>query len=75
MNVERIVDKFAGFFSWLYYRRWEKWELAAIAIVALLILISIIRARLKVAASEKRLRERSPIVGVKMARHGRKHYI
>lgn len=74
MTVERIVERLTGFFSWLYYRRWERWELAAIAITALVILILIIRARLKVAANEKRLRERSPIVGVRMAHHGRRHY-
>jgi hypothetical protein len=74
MAVERIVDRLTGFFSWLYYRRWERWELAAIAIAALVILILIIRAHLKVAANEKRLRERSPIVGVRMAQHGRRHF-
>jgi hypothetical protein len=74
MNLEIIVDKLTGFFSWLYYRQWERWELVVIAITALVILILIIRAHLKVTANEKRLRERSPIVGVRMAQHGRRHY-
>ena len=73
MTVEGIIDKLSGFFSWLYYRRWERWELLAIAIIALGVLILMVRAHLKVAANAKRFRERSPIVGVRMAEHGRKH--
>jgi len=73
MAVEGIIDRLSGFFSGLYYRRWEKWELMAIAIAASVVLLLIVRAHLKVAANAKRFRERSPIVGVKMAGHGRKH--
>jgi hypothetical protein len=74
MTVERIINRLSEYFSWLYYRRWERWELLAIAIVALVVLILMVRAHFKVAANEKRLRERSPIVGVRMAEHGRRHY-
>jgi len=73
MTVEGIIDRLSEFFSWLYYRRWEKWELLAIAIAALVVLILMVRAHLKVAANAKRFRERSPIVGVRMAEHGRRH--
>ena len=73
MTVERIVNRLSVFFSGLYYRQWAKWELMAIALVAAVILLLIVRAHLKVAANEKRLRERSPIVGVRMAHHGRRH--
>lgn len=73
MTVDRIINRLTEFFSWLYYRRWETWELMAIAVVAAVILILIVRAHLKVAANEKRLKERSPIVGVRMAGHGRRH--
>ena len=73
MTVEGIIDRLSGYFSWLYYRQWERWELLAIALTALVVLILMVRAHLKVAANEKRFRERSPIVGVKMAGHGRKH--
>lgn len=73
MTVERIINRLTEFFSWLYYRRWETWELMAIAVVAAVVLILIVRAHLKVAANEKRLKERSPIVGVRMAGHGRRH--
>ena len=74
MTVYGIIDRLSEFFSWLYYRRWERWEILAIAIVALVVVILIVRARLKVAANAKRFRERSPIVGVRMAGHGRRHY-
>ena len=73
MTVEGIIDRLSEFFSWLYYRRWERWELLAIAIVALVVLILMVRAHLKVAADAKRFRERSPIVGVRMAGHARRH--
>ena len=73
MTLEGIINKLSGFFSWLYYRRWERWELMAIAIAVSVTLLLIVRAHLKVAASEKRLRERSPIVGIGMAEHGRRH--
>ena len=73
MTVERIINRLSEFSSWLYYRRWERWEIMAIAIASAIILILIVRARLKVAANERRLRERSPIVGVRMAHHGRRH--
>lgn len=74
MTVERIIERLSSIFTWLYYRRWETWELIAIAIAASVVLLLIVRAHLKVAANEKRLRERSPIVGVRMAGHGRRHY-
>jgi hypothetical protein len=73
MTVEGIINRLSGYFSWLYYRRWERWELLAIAIAASVVLILIVRAHLKVAANAKRFRERSPIVGVRMAGHGRRH--
>ena len=73
MTVEGIIYRLSDFFSRLYYRRWERWELLAIAVVALVILIQMVRAHLKVAANARRLRERSPIVGVRMAGHGKRH--
>ncbi len=73
MTVDGIINRLSEFSSWLYYRRWERWELLAIAIVALVVLILMVRTHLKVTANAKRFRERSPIVGVKMAGHGRKH--
>jgi hypothetical protein len=74
MTVNGIIDRLSGFFSWMYYRRWERWEILAIAIVALVVFILMVRAHLKVAADAKRFRERSPIVGVRIAEHGRRYY-
>jgi len=73
MTVDGITYKLSEFFSSLYYRQWERWEILAIATVVLVVLILTVRARLKVAANTKRFRERSPIVGVRMAGHGRRH--
>jgi len=73
MTVYGIIDRVSEFFSWLYFRRWERWEILTIAIVALVVLIIMVRAHLRVAANARRFRERSPIVGVKMAHHGRRH--
>jgi len=73
MTVERIINRLSEFFSGLYYRRWETWELIAIAIAAAIVLLLVVRAHLKVAANQKRLRERSPLVGVRMAHQGRRH--
>ncbi len=73
MTVEGIIDRFSGYFSWLYYRQWERWELLAIAVAVMVVLILMVRAHFKVAANARRFRERSPIVGVRMAEHGRRH--
>jgi hypothetical protein len=74
MTVEGIIERLSEFFAGLYYRQWERWEILAIATVALVVLIVMVRAHLKVAADAKRFRERSPIVGVGMAGHGKRHY-
>ena len=74
MTVYGIIDRVSEFFSWLYFRRWERWEILAIAIVALVVLVIMVRAHLRVAANARRFRERSPIVGVRMAHHGRRDY-
>ncbi len=73
MTVEGIINRLLEFFSGLYYRQWERWELMAIAIAVSVVLILMIRAHFKVAADAKRFRERSPIVGVRMAGHGKRH--
>jgi hypothetical protein len=72
MTVEGIINRLSEFFLGLYYRQWERWELMAIAIAAAVILILIVRAHMKVAANERRSREHSPIVGVRMAHHGKR---
>lgn len=74
MTVEGIVNRLSDFFYWLFNRRWERWELLSIAIAASVILILIVRAHFKVVADAKRLRYRSPIIGIKTAHHGRRHF-
>ena len=73
MTIDGIISRLSEFFSWLYHKQWERWELLAIAIATLVILIIIVKARLNVAANKKRLRERSPIVGIQKANRKRKH--
>jgi len=72
MSIDRIINRLSEFFSWLYYRQWERWELLAIAVATLVLFIIIVQAHLNVAANKKRLRERSPIVGIQNADRKRK---
>jgi hypothetical protein len=72
VSFDGIINRLSEFFSWLRDRQWEKWELLAIAIAALFILIIIVKAHFKVAADKKRLRERSPIVGIQKTGRRRK---
>ena len=67
MTLDGITNRLSEFFSWLIHRQWERWELLAIAVAALIILIIIVKAHLNVADNKKRIRERSPIVGVQKA--------
>lgn len=73
MTIDGIISRLSEFFSWLYHKQWERWQLLAIAIATLVILIIIVKAHLNVAANKKRLRERSPIVGIQKADRKRKH--
>jgi len=73
MVLQRIINRLSEFYSWLHHRQWERWELLAILIAASVLLIIIVRAHFKVAANKKRLRERSPIVGIQKATRKRKH--
>jgi len=73
MTVDGIINRLSEFFSWLYHRQWERWQLLVVAIATLVILIIIVKAHFKVAANKKRLRERSPIVGIQKTDRKRKH--
>jgi hypothetical protein len=73
MTVDGITSRLSEFFSWLYHRQWERWEFLAIAIAALVILIIIVKAHFYVADNKKRIRERSPIVGVQKANRKKRH--
>jgi hypothetical protein len=67
MTVENLINRLARYFWLLYYRRWETWELLAIAITALALLLLMGGARRQARANIRRLRERSPIIGVRLA--------
>jgi hypothetical protein len=73
MAVETLIDKVTEFFSWLYYRQWARWELMAVAITALVLLLLAGGARRRARANLKRLRERSPIVGINLAQRRARH--
>jgi hypothetical protein len=70
MTVNNLIYKLAKYFSWLYFRHWERWELLIIVLISLALLLLIIWQQQK--ATTRRIyvnqaRERSPIIGVKLA--------
>ena len=71
MTVESLINRLTQYASWLYYRRWETWEIvaAALGVAAVLLLIG---AWHRAGSSTRRLRERSPIIGLRLAGHGRR---
>ena len=57
MTIDGIIDRLSGYFSWLFYRRWERWELLAITIGVLAVIILTVRAHFKLVVDKnKRLR-------------------
>ncbi|MGD8500849.1 MAG: hypothetical protein PVJ86_09395 [Phycisphaerales bacterium] len=67
MTVENLINRLAEYFWLLYHRRWERWELLAIAIAVLALLLLAGGARRQARANTRRLRERSPIIGIRLA--------
>lgn len=71
MTLHSFVNRLTQLFSWLYYQHpWEEWELLAVGIAVLIPLFLIaIRQRKEKAGRLYSLhnRERSPIIGVKLA--------
>ena len=67
MSVESFINRLTQCFSWLYYRQWERWELLTIAIMALVLLSLVVRAKRKARTEVRQLRERSPIIGIRLA--------
>lgn len=70
MTLESLINRLTQYASWLYYRQWEKWELAALG-AALVVVLLLAGIRNKARAKIRHLRERSPIVGVRLAGHKR----
>ena len=70
MTVNNIIYKLTKYFSWLYFRHWERRELLIIVLISLVLLLLIIWQHRKRATRNvyaNRIRERSPIIGVKLA--------
>ncbi len=71
MTLHSFVDRLTQLCSWLYYQhQWEEWELLAIGIAVLIPLLLIAIRQRKERAGRiytHHDRERSPIIGVKLA--------
>lgn len=70
MTVESLINRLTQYASWLYYRQWEKWEIVAAGIVLVSVLL-LIGAWRRSALSVRRLQERTPIIGLRLAGHRR----
>jgi hypothetical protein len=73
MTVRSLAGRLIRFMSWLCYEhQWAEWELLTIAATALVLLLLIamrLRKRTVRRAYANQVRERSPIIGVKLADH------
>jgi hypothetical protein len=70
MTVSNLIDKLIKFFSLLYFRQWQRWELLIIVLICLVLLLLIVWQQRKSIAKSvyvNQVRERSPIIGVKLA--------
>jgi hypothetical protein len=70
MTVNNLIYKLTKYFSWLCFRHWERWELLIIVLIALVLLLLIIWQNRKGTTRNvyaNQIRERSPIIGVKLA--------
>lgn len=76
MTLRSFVDRLTQLCSWLYYQhQWEEWELLAIGVAVLIPLLLIARQQRKERTGRiytHHDRERSPIIGVKLA-NGKHH--
>ena len=70
MTVNNLIYKLTKYFSWLYFRHWERWELLIIVLISLVLLVLLIWQHRKGKTRTvyiNQIRERSPIIGVKLA--------
>jgi len=67
MTVEGLINQITEYAQWLYYRQWQWWELLTAGIIALVLLLLVGNTRRKARANIRRLKQRSPIIGVKLA--------
>ena len=78
MTVNNLIYKLAKYFSWLYFRHWERWELLIIVLISLALLLFIIWQQRKATTRRvyvNQVRDRSPIIGVKLADNRSRHEI
>ncbi len=70
MNAENLINRLIQHFSWLYHNgQWQRWDLLTIAITALVLLLLAGRAQRKGSTDVKRMRGRSPMIGIRLAEH------
>jgi anion-transporting ArsA/GET3 family ATPase len=70
MTVNNLIYKLTKYFSWLYFRHWERWELLTIVLISLILLLLLIWQHRRGKTRNiyvNQIRERSPIIGVKLA--------
>ena len=70
MTVNNLIYKLTKYFSWLYFRHWERWELLIIVLISLILLLLIIWQHRRGTIRNvyvNQIRERPPIIGVKLA--------
>lgn len=70
MTVNNLIYKLTKCFSWLYFRHWQRWELLLIVLILLILLLLLIWQQRRVATKSvyiNQIRERSSIIGVKLA--------
>ncbi|UCD00142.1 MAG: hypothetical protein JSW66_09725 [Phycisphaerales bacterium] len=71
MTTEDLVNKLVQYSTQLYSRQWEKWQLLAAGAAAVVLLMLVVRHRRKTRVHVTELRERSPIIGIRLAKRSR----
>jgi hypothetical protein len=72
MTVENLIGKLLEYVRWLCYRDWKNSELLVIALTVLVVLSLVVIGRLRTRARIKRLHERAPIIGMRLANRSTK---
>jgi len=67
MTLESIIQRITQYAQWLYYRQWQTWEVLAIIAAGLAAVLLAQAGHRRLRAAEKRIREHSPIVGLRLA--------
>ncbi|MHC4681780.1 MAG: hypothetical protein ACYTEK_24200 [Planctomycetota bacterium] len=70
MTTEDLVNKLVRYSTQLYNGQWERWQLLAAGAAAMVLLMLAVRLRRKARAHVTELGERSPIIGIRLAKRG-----